>query len=90
MVSRAKEAFGRRLHTLLDLSDMTDWQLAGYLKRTVKQVDNYLDGHQGPTFEGLAEMRILFGVRSGELDGSEPLQTPIDKVAVKARLKKMT
>jgi len=90
MVNNFKKTFGKRLFALMEACELNKKDIARYVGlSTTIQVDNYLKGEQGPTFEGFAKLRILFGVKSGEVDGSEPWPTALDPAAVRERLNKL-
>jgi hypothetical protein len=92
MVTEATKKFGKRLATLLDLSELTPEELAAYLHRTVEQVNkHYLGGVQFPRGPAMYELYVLFGIPMGQIYGTEPLDPVlIDKVAIRARLKEYT
>ena len=91
MVNNFKKTFGKRLGALMEACELDKKDIARYVGlSTTIQVDNYLKGEQGPTFEGFAKLRILFGVKSGEVDGSEPWPITLDPVSVRDRLNKLT
>ena len=87
MINEAKVRFGRRLELLLETTHVMDFELQQFLKlKSIIQVQNYLKGRQTPTFERMAMMRILFGCRTGEIDGSEPFPLNLDREAIRKRL----
>lgn len=91
MVNEKKVKFGKRLLGLMQASGIDDKELAAFLGlTTTKQIENYLKGDQGPTFDGLMELHVLFGIPLGEVAGTQEWETPIDRDAVRARLKYLT
>lgn len=91
MVNQRKRDFGKRLAALMEASGVDDKELAAFLGlTTIKQIGNYLAGEQGPTFDGLMELQALFGIDLGEVAGTQPWITPIDRSAVRERLKTLT
>ena len=91
MVSEAKIRFGKRLVALLEATGLDENDLKEFLHlKSIIQIRNYLVGRHGPTFDRMAKLRYLFGVRTGEIDGSEPFPQNLDTSAIHQRIKDNT
>ena len=91
MVSEAKVRFGKRMVALLEATGVDEWELKKFLRlKSIIQVRNYCKGIHGPSFDRMAMLRILFGLKTGEIDGSEPFPPKLDTDAIRKRLDDLT
>lgn len=86
MVNDDKKAFGKRLKALLVFVGVDDREFGDALRLSTTQVANYFKGEQTPTFDGMAYLKNLFGIKYGELWGDEPFPKGMERSAVRRRI----